>query len=114
MTLVSHTSCSAISAGTDATGNAGSLWDFGTEVSLTFEFIRKKMVMMTSATTCCKSNRDSFDMETFVNDTSLHGVKKACTRDFSAVRRLVWVVLMLALFLGLVFILRRNVLDYLR
>ena len=53
-------------------------------------------------------------METFVNDTSLHGVKKACTREFSAVRRLVWVVLMLALFLGLVFILRQNVLDYLR
>ena len=53
-------------------------------------------------------------METFVNDTSLHGVKKACTRELSVFRRLVWVVLMLALFLGLVFILRQNVLDYLR
>ena len=72
------------------------------------------MVMMKATTTCCKRNRDSFGMETFVNDTSLHGVKKACTRDFSVFRRLVWVVLMLALFLGLVFILRSNVLDYLR
>ena len=72
------------------------------------------MGMMTATTTCCKSSRDSFDMETFVNDTSLHGVKKACTRDFSVFRRLVWVVLMLALFVGLVFILRQNVLEYMR
>ena len=58
--------------------------------------------------------KDSYSVQIFMDDTTLHGLKKTCSTDLSPLRRLLWAAVMAATMSSLVVVLQANVKDYLR
>ena len=56
--------------------------------------------------------KDSYSIQMFVDDTTLHGLKKTCSTDLSPLRRLLWAAVMAATTYALVISLMNNLAEY--